>query len=192
MFPSSPSLDQLHPASVDPGERQWKWNGFAWDAISAVSSLYVGTTDITFNTSPAARHLTGILSIDGLSASATKLETARTLTIGATGKAFDGTTNLTWTTEEIGAGGGLSWVSAGSNATMESGKGYLATADINLTIPASLSPGDQFVVHSVNNTVTVISNGHTISWVGVGNNLVLGPGESVFLVARTSSILDIV
>ena len=42
---------------------------------------------------------------------ATKLATARTLTVGGTGKAFDGTANLSWSLAEIGAmpaaGGGI-------------------------------------------------------------------------------------
>jgi hypothetical protein len=38
-----------------------------------------------------------------LAADATKLATARTFTIGATGRTFDGTANVSWTTVEIGA-----------------------------------------------------------------------------------------
>lgn len=41
--------------------------------------------------------------ISGNAATATKLQTARTLTIGNTGKTFDGTANVTWTLDEIGA-----------------------------------------------------------------------------------------
>ena len=37
------------------------------------------------------------------SATATKLETARTLTIGSKGKTFDGSDNVSWTLDEIGA-----------------------------------------------------------------------------------------
>ncbi|MGL5691434.1 MAG: pyocin knob domain-containing protein, partial [Bacteroidales bacterium] len=43
------------------------------------------------------------IAITGNSASATKLATARTLTIGNTGKTFDGTGNVTWTLDDIGA-----------------------------------------------------------------------------------------
>ena len=42
-------------------------------------------------------------SYSGNSASATKLKNARTLTIGNTGKTFDGTANVSWTVAEIGA-----------------------------------------------------------------------------------------
>ena len=42
-------------------------------------------------------------SFSGNSATATKLSTPRTLTIGNTGKTFDGSGNVSWTLEEIGA-----------------------------------------------------------------------------------------
>ena len=42
-------------------------------------------------------------SFSGNSATATKLSTPRTLTIGNTGKTFDGSGNISWTLEEIGA-----------------------------------------------------------------------------------------
>jgi len=42
-------------------------------------------------------------SITGNSATATKLETARTLTIGSTGKSFDGSAGVSWSLAEIGA-----------------------------------------------------------------------------------------
>ena len=44
-------------------------------------------------------------SVSGNAGTATKLATPRTLTIGSTGKAFDGSGNLTWTLAEIGATG---------------------------------------------------------------------------------------
>ena len=124
-FPSNPSLNELYPTTVDPGERQWIWNGYAWDTVSGASGVYVGTTELQFNNSPTPQHLTGILSIDGLAASATALATARTingtafngtanittanwgtgrtLTIGATGKSVNGSANVSWSLAEIGA-----------------------------------------------------------------------------------------
>lgn len=41
--------------------------------------------------------------LEGNAATATKLQTARTLTIGNTGKTFDGSANVSWTLAEIGA-----------------------------------------------------------------------------------------
>ena len=46
-------------------------------------------------------NVTGNLS--GNASTATKLQTARTLTIGNTGKSFDGSSNVSWTLSEIGA-----------------------------------------------------------------------------------------
>lgn len=43
------------------------------------------------------------INITGNAATATKLATARTLTIGNTGKSFDGSNNVSWTLSEIGA-----------------------------------------------------------------------------------------
>ena len=43
------------------------------------------------------------ISITGNASTATKLQTARTLTIGATGKTFDGSANVAWSLGEIGA-----------------------------------------------------------------------------------------
>lgn len=40
---------------------------------------------------------------DGNAATATALQTARTLTIGNTGKSFDGSGNVSWSLAEIGA-----------------------------------------------------------------------------------------
>ncbi|WP_223949396.1 hypothetical protein, partial [Aeromonas caviae] len=47
--------------------------------------------------------ITDALGINANAVSATKLATARTLTVGGTGKAFDGTANLSWSLAEIGA-----------------------------------------------------------------------------------------
>lgn len=49
------------------------------------------------------RNYAGSSSFSGAANSAVKLETARILTIGATGKAFDGSTNQSWSLAEIGA-----------------------------------------------------------------------------------------
>lgn len=64
------------------------------------SSLYIGTTSISLNRSSSSLSLTGITSIDG---SAASLTTARTLTIGNSGKSFDGSSDISWTLNDIGA-----------------------------------------------------------------------------------------
>lgn len=52
-----------------------------------------------------AGNLTGNVTgnLSGNASTATKLQTARTLTIGNTGKSFDGSSNVSWTLSEIGA-----------------------------------------------------------------------------------------
>lgn len=42
-------------------------------------------------------------SLSGNASTATKLQTARTLTIGSSGKTFDGSGNQSWSLSEIGA-----------------------------------------------------------------------------------------
>ena len=63
-------------------------------------TMYVGTTSLAINRSSASQSLTGITSIDG---SAESLTTARTLTIGSTGKTFNGSADVSWSLGEIGA-----------------------------------------------------------------------------------------
>ncbi|MDH0348163.1 hypothetical protein [Aeromonas dhakensis] len=73
-------------------------------------------------TTLAGYGITDALASDGTAAAATKLATARTLTVGNTGKAFDGTANVAWTLSEMGAysalGGGINgdfWRASGNN-----------------------------------------------------------------------------
>ena len=63
-------------------------------------------------------------SVSGNAGSATKLATARTLTIGSTGKAFDGSANVSWTVAEIGAAASShshNVITSRGNVTCESG-----------------------------------------------------------------------
>ena len=59
-------------------------------AVDAVSGTEISSKPIATN-------------ITGNSSTATKLQTARTLTIGNTGKSFDGSSNVSWSLSEIGA-----------------------------------------------------------------------------------------
>lgn len=68
------------------------------DAAGIASTFYVGTTALALNRASAAVALTGISSIDGNAATATKLATARTISLStdATGSvSFDGSANAT-------------------------------------------------------------------------------------------------
>lgn len=66
----------------------------------------------------------------GNAATATKLETARTITIGNTGKAFDGSANVSWTLAEIGAA-----------ATSHTHSNYTPFASNSQTIPMNTPSG---------------------------------------------------
>ena len=69
-------------------------NGDVWTTTSGVFARVNGATKtVAFADS----------SITGNAATATKLQTPRTLTIGNTGKSFDGSANVSWSLEEIGA-----------------------------------------------------------------------------------------
>lgn len=63
----------------------------------------------------------------GKAATATKLATARTLTIGSTGKSFDGSANVSWTLAEIGAQASLGYTPI--NKAGDSGIAALAFSD---------------------------------------------------------------
>jgi hypothetical protein len=67
------------------------------DNLDLTGSNIVGVVDIT-----ASGVVTGTLS--GNASTATALQTARTLTIGSTGKTFNGTANVAWSLSEIGVG----------------------------------------------------------------------------------------
>ena len=86
-------------------------------------------------------------SVSGNAGTATKLATARTLTIGSTGKTFDGSDNVSWTLSEIGA--------AASSHTHTS-INYQDTRAVNTTandVPSGLS------VHLKSNGTDGISDG---------------------------------
>ena len=60
-------------------------------------------SDVGAAASSHTHNYAGSSSAGGAATSAVKLATARTLTIGSTGKTFDGSGNVTWTLAEIGA-----------------------------------------------------------------------------------------
>ncbi len=84
--------------------------------VNAQGHVTAGTNPTTL----AGYGITDALGLNANAVSATKLATARTLTVGGTGKVFDGTANLSWSLAEIGAlpasGGGIAgdfWRAAG-------------------------------------------------------------------------------
>lgn len=89
-------------------------------------------------------------------------------------------------------GGGIAWVTTSSATTMAAGTAYVVTSAVNMTIPASVSAGQQFIVHAKGATVRIVSNGNTITGVGGGNDLTVASGQAAWLVASASSTLEIV
>ena len=136
-----------HPASIitqDASNRfvsdteKATWNGKeAGGAAAAAMTAHMGATDPHSQYLPkAGGTMEGAIdfaagqtwptfnqSTTGNAGTATKLETARTLTVGNTGKAFDGSEDLTWTLAEIGATG-LQYLTEVRN-----------TATLNATVP---------------------------------------------------------
>jgi hypothetical protein len=71
----------------------------------SLTTAYVSSTKLSFNPSTGVLTATGFAGpLTGNASTATTLATARTLTIGSTGKTFNGSANVTWSLAEIGAG----------------------------------------------------------------------------------------
>lgn len=79
--------------------------GYCVRCSSAVTlSDFTVTKDVTIPTATFKSSLgTSYLNANGNSSTATKLQTARTLTVGSTGKSFDGSGDVRWSLSEIGA-----------------------------------------------------------------------------------------
>lgn len=90
------------------------------------------------------------------------------------------------------ASGGITWTVTATPVTVASGDAKLVTAAVDITLPASVATGDQFLVHAKVTGVRVVSNGNTITGVGAGNNITMTAGESVWLVASAANTLEIV
>lgn len=90
------------PASLkNPNALSWSgYSSGSYDGSAAKSITIPSNTNQLTN---GAGYITSSGSITGNAATATKLATARTLTIGSKGKTFDGSANVSWTLAEIGA-----------------------------------------------------------------------------------------
>jgi hypothetical protein len=89
--------------------------------------------------------------LTGNAASATKLQTARTLTIGNTGKTFDGTANVVWSLAEIGAlpltGGTMSNTNLVTNLNADLLDGYHASSilkDLTTNYGATITSANDY------------------------------------------------
>jgi hypothetical protein len=86
----------------------------------------------------------------GNAATATKLATARTLTIGATGKTFDGSANVSWTLADIGAQATLTNPVTGTGTAAQIAY-FSNTSQITGSSTFTFSPTSTF---SISNTAT--------------------------------------
>lgn len=96
--------------------------------------------------------------VSGNAGTATKLQTGRTLTVGSTGKSFDGSANVSWSLNEIGAATGKT-ASATTAATAQWYRIATSPAGMNrcignFTIEATVSGK-----HSVTNIIAGINYG---------------------------------
>ena len=92
-----------------------------------------------------------------VNANATKLQTARTLTIGNTGKGFDGSANVSWSLDEIGAASaGIISGSTDLNRLVKSGFYRIGNPVINA--PTGVQNG-QLIVSSGGDTIVQILAG---------------------------------
>ena len=122
------ALVELADASVGISKGQWfpyftSLEGAVTDLEAATSQLIVDVNtlnatkvdlDGTGATGTWNISITGTAGSAGTAATADKLTTPRTITVGATGKAFDGSANVTWSLAEIGA---VSPTGAGASGT---------------------------------------------------------------------------
>lgn len=95
-----------------------------------------------------------------------------------------------------GGGGGLTWSVTSTGATMVAGNGYIITAAVTMTLPATLVAGNEIVVHAQGADVTVAPNGHSIegprATVTSADTLTIEDGQTAHMVARTTSIMRVV
>ena len=91
-----------------------------------------------------------------------------------------------------GGGGGIAWTVSAAATTLTAGSAQIVTAAVNKTLPASVSVGNEFIVHAKVTGVRIVSNGNVITGVGAGNNLTLAAGETARLIASATGVLEIV
>ena len=90
-------------------------------------------------------------------------------------------------------GDGLVWANQATAVTAIKGRGYLVTAAVDITLPATgNSAGDPIVVYAKVANVRVVTNGNTITGVTPGDNLLMDAGQSLWLVASGTNTWEIV
>lgn len=82
-----------------------RWDGTSWgnSTLAAAGVAAAVHTHAIVEVSGLQAALDAKLGTTGTAAAASRLATARTLTLGATARSFDGTANLSWTLADLGA-----------------------------------------------------------------------------------------
>lgn len=99
-----------------------------------------------------------------------------------------------------GGGGSTDWIIATTGQTLADGAPVLAviTTTQNFPLPTSPTAGDRFVVGNARGStagalVRVQTDaGQQIIGAAVGDDVTVAPGETIYLVARSASLLEIV
>jgi hypothetical protein len=109
-------------------------------------------------------YITSSSSISGNAATATVLQTARTLTIGSTGKTFNGSADVSWTLAEIGAQAAGSYLTAEADtlATVTA-RGSITNTNLSLTGQNTISRVFIDRANRVASGISWYSSGYT-SW----------------------------
>ena len=89
--------------SADGAGYGYGWHIYSSPNIDEFSNADTVVWRNAYSDSNPSGYITSSSSISGNAATATTLATARTLTIGSTGKTFNGSANVSWTLAEIGA-----------------------------------------------------------------------------------------
>lgn len=175
-----PANSAIKLVGTEQGSQEWElYDGF--DDDFAVDNL---SAQILFFDTYDNQHQISSLSAEyikvGSASKADKLNTARTLTIGSSGKAFDGSSNVSWTLAEIGAAAASHTHNyAGSDSA---GGPANSVKDIN----TGTDKLDKITFNSSDISDIVYDNGGTAS-VAVWNGSVIGSADSSWLTVDYAS-----
>ena len=139
-----------------------------------------GTSAIAFNAGDVVSLRLTAGTLDSLNAAtATKLQTARTLTIGNTGKSFDGSANVSWSLAEIGAAR-FGILADGTDLNTVINPGFYRLHQTHGNAPASVAYGQLIVARGGGDTILQILAGYRngeIHWRQGNPPDVGGPGS---------------
>jgi hypothetical protein len=170
-FPATGETGKIYVALDTNKVYRWSGSVYVYITSGAVDSVAGKTGVVTL-----VKADVGLGSVDNTAdsaknvLSATKLTTARTITIGNTGKSIDGSANVTWTLAEIGVGADTeTWLRKVATYTAVAGDKLIADTSggvFTITLPNSPTTGTIVtIVDGANwstNNLTVARNAQTI------------------------------